>query len=150
MIIKRLSFDEILPIWSTYLWPNRKSKILPMSSVGYNNTRCVFEDKFPYFYAAFLNDSCIGVNSCIKTGTYEFRSRGLWVFSEYRKEGVSKLLLAEAIRYAKNDCGGRIIWSMPRKSALPAYLSVGYQQTTDFFDDGVEFGPNCFVKKDLI
>jgi GNAT superfamily N-acetyltransferase len=148
--IKEVNFDFIFEIWSQHLWPNRKSKICPVSSVGYNHNKCLYEDKSPYFYGAFLDEECIGVNSCIKTGDQEFRSRGLWVFPEHRKKGVSKLLLNEAINYAKCVRNGKMIWSLPRKTSIFAYLSVGYVQTTNFFNEGVEFGPNCFVKIDLL
>ena len=41
------------------------------------------------------------------------------------------------------------VWSMPRKSALPAYEKFGFVKQGDFFDEGVEFGPNCWVLKRL-
>ena len=59
------------------------------------------------------------------------------------------MLLNKAIRYANKEWNAKMIWSMSRKSALPAYLSVGYEQTTDFFNEGVEFGPNCYVRMEL-
>ena len=53
------------------------------------------------------------------------------------------------MRYSNKEWNAKMIWSMSRKSALPAYLSVGYEQTTDFFNEGVEFGPNCYVRMEL-
>ena len=41
------------------------------------------------------------------------------------------------------------IWSLPRKSALSVYEKYGFIKTSDFFDERVEFGPNCYVKKEL-
>ena len=40
------------------------------------------------------------------------------------------------------------MWTVPRKSAMPAYQSVGFVQQSDWFDDG-QFGPNCIASKYL-
>ena len=72
-----------------------------------------------------------------------------WGSPEHRGKGISKLLLNKAIRYANKEWNAKMIWSKWRESALAAYLSVGYEQTTDFFNEGVEFGPNCYVRMEL-
>ena len=40
-----------------------------------------------------------------------------------------------------------MIWSIPRKSALPAYAKFGFETVGDYFDEGMEFGPNIYVIK---
>ena len=36
-VLKEISFDEIYPVWDKRLWPGRKSKIEPMSSLVWNS-----------------------------------------------------------------------------------------------------------------
>jgi len=42
-----------------------------------------------------------------------------------------------------------MIWSIPRQSALLAYTKFGFNTVGDYFDEGMEFGPNIYVTKDL-
>ena len=42
-----------------------------------------------------------------------------------------------------------MIWSIPRKSALSAYTKFGFETIGNFFDEGMEFGPNIYVTKEL-
>jgi hypothetical protein len=39
---------------------------------------------------------------------------------------------------------------MPRKTALLAYNKVGFKMIGDWFDEGVEFGPNCLAIMKLL
>ena len=74
------------------------------------------------------------------------RARGIWVDPEFRRYGVAQILFDMTEKQAKKEnCDA--VWSMPRKSALPAYEKFGFVKQGDFFDEGVEFGPNCWVLK---
>ena len=55
----------------------------------------------------------------------------------------------EALEAKAREKGCHTIWTMPRQSAMPFYARCGFERTTDFFDEGVEFGPNCFAKKHI-
>ena len=48
----------------------------------------------------------------------------------------------------KEEC--HWIWSLPRKTALPAYTRVGFKKRGKWLDKDVEFGPNCLVTRQLI
>lgn len=147
-IIKEIDFKEVLFFWENFLWKGRKSKITPTHAMGYKRGTFNLQDPRPVFFGAFYDNQCVGVNSCYSTNEFEFRSRGLWVNPTHRGLGISKKLLKAAIDHA-SSCQGEMIWSMPRESALYAYLSVGFEKTSDFFDEGVEFGPNCYVRMTL-
>jgi len=41
------------------------------------------------------------------------------------------------------------LWTIPRQSSWPAYKNVGFIQTSDWFSEGVEFGPNCYASMTL-
>ena len=59
------------------------------------------------------------------------------------------MLLKLTISTAKKEnCA--VIWTMPRKDALFAYESVGFQKIGKWIDDGVEFGPNCIAINQIL
>ena len=51
-------------------------------------------------------------------------------------------------RAKKENC--RIVWTMPRKSALFAYENVGFHKIGKWIDEGVEFGPNCVAINEIL
>lgn len=149
MIFKKTTFDEIFPLWRYGLWPGRKSEIKPTNGIkfmgGYNKE---IEKNIPTFFGAFIDNECVAVNSGFATDKFYYRSRGLYVVPKYRKNGVAYKLLAATEEEAIAS-GHKFLWSMPRESALIVYLLYGFKKASKMFDDNVEFGPNCFVVKDL-
>jgi GNAT superfamily N-acetyltransferase len=156
------TFEEIYDIWNEGLWPNRVSKIESRSSLSWNAK--LWEDYGnisitkqkeriwkcePTFWAARSDGKLIGVNSGFKTNDDIYRSRGLYVSPEHRGIGVSKILLKLTIATAKKE-NCRIIWTMPRKSALFAYENVGFRKIGKWIDEGVEFGPNCIAINEIL
>jgi len=85
MIYKKISFEEIFPVWTEKLWPDRNSPIETHSVMTWPFEGLVEEynmDIFNYpvtFIGAFTEDKLIGVNSGHKTSELHYRSRGLWV-----------------------------------------------------------------------
>lgn len=149
MKIQKISFDTILPYWQI-LWPNRKSIIKEVSSMTYlgGYDMNIYSLYSPTFFGLFLDNNIIGVNSGHKTSNNFYRSRGLWVDTKFRGKNLSSYLLSAAEQQAIYEkCN--YIWSIPRKKALNSYLKNGYLQTSNFFDQGMEFGPNCYTSKDL-
>tara|TARA_Y200000002_G_scaffold383243_1_gene404357 strand:- start:6460 stop:6942 length:483 start_codon:yes stop_codon:yes gene_type:complete len=148
---EHVDFNVIQPVWFEKLWPGRNSDIKPMSSMTYDGKIDMsIYDKFkPTFVAVYNNaDTIIGVNSGHQTGDNMYRSRGVWVDPLYRKQGIAGILFCEIEGKAMEEkC--KTMWSLPRKESLPAYEKYGFIKTSDFFDEGMEFGPNCYVKKEL-
>ena len=148
-----LTFEEICKVWQEKLWPNRQSPIETHSAMTWPLTNSIPIDmdifKYePFFYGILENDELVAVNSGHKTERNVYRSRGLWVDPKFRKKGYGKLLLKILCEEAYNRrCD--LIWSIPRKSALPVYTKAGFKTVGDFFDEGMEFGPNIYVYKDL-
>jgi len=148
MRVVTISFEEMLPIWTNNLWIGRKTQIKPTNGLkflgGYDKS---IENNTPTFFGAFINDECVAVNSGHATNDYEYRSRGVYVMPEYRRQGISQ----ELFKATEDQClkeNKKILWSMPRVSSLQAYEKFGFNVVSDFFDD-MEFGPNCFVVKVL-
>jgi len=150
MMIKKTTFDEIFPLWKYGLWPCRKSEIKPTNGIifkgGFDKE---IEKNTPTFFGAFINDECVGVNSGFATSESSYRSRGLYVVPKYREEGVGHKLLYAIQKQCITE-GYELLWSMPRKESLLVYLTFGFKKVSKFFDENVEFGPNCFVSKKLI
>ena len=143
-------FNLIKSVWEIELWPERKSEIKSMSSMaylgGYNMN--IYEEYNPTFFLIQLDNKIIGVNSGFKTAPYLYRSRGIWIDSNYRGKSISKKLFESLKTQAiKENCTH--IWSIPRQSAWPAYKAFGFEQTSDWFNEGMEFGPNCYVLKEI-
>ena len=145
MKILEAHFDEVKEVWEKHLWPNRKSPIKTHSSLCFLEGHDMRIYDNPVFFFKVLNDKdeIIGVNSCFQTGDHQFRSRGLYVFEDYRGQKVAKLLLEKAKEKAK-EMGAREVWSMPRKGSEFPYLACGFELVGQWFDEGVEFGPNIF------
>ena len=149
------SFEEIYPVWDNKLWPGRISKIKPMSILYWEMPTKIIKDssifeKYPStFWVVKDEEKIIGVNSGFRTDEKVYRSRGLWVDPAYRRQGISQILLWQAILQGKKEeC--HWIWSMPRKSALPAYQKIGFKKRGKWLDEGVEFGPNCLSTRQII
>ena len=148
------SFEEIYPIWHDKLWPGRISKIKPISILYWQMPNKIIKDSLIKKYSSTFwvvkdNKKIIGVNSGFRTDKKVYRSRGLYVDSAYRRQGISQILLRQAILQGKKEeC--HWIWSMSRKSALPAYQKVGFKKRGKWLDEGVEFGPNCLVTRQVL
>lgn len=144
--LKEVEFSEVLPIWSIKLWPGRESPIKAMSSMTLDETYDMeIYDKYnPYFWAIFCGNEIVAVNSGHQTSDTEFRSRGLYADPEHRGKGLAKQVLNATISRAK-ELGMKTVWTVPRQASMPAYESVGFERVSDWFDEGVEFGPNCYA-----
>jgi GNAT superfamily N-acetyltransferase len=147
--VQQITFQEILPIWQNKLWPNRVSKIETHSAMTWPSTHPVQPysmDVFNYpatFFGIYDLDKLIAVNSGHLTTQQEYRSRGLWVDPDYRGMGLAQIILLATIDQAKKE-GAKMIWSIPRLTALLAYERAGFKTVGNRVDEGVEFGPNIY------
>lgn len=150
--LQEISWVDILKIWETKLWIGRKSSIRNMSSMVCcepdNYDMSIYEKYTPSFFGVYDGELLIGVNSGHRTNDEYYRSRGLYIRVQYRGKGISHLLFDAIDKQAISErC--KYVWSLPRKSAVPAYEASGYIKTSDFIDEEVEFGPNCYVIKNI-
>ena len=144
MIVKEITYSEILPCWKK-LWTREKYD--PFVKMCYKNISCeVIQNPKVTFFGLIDNQEIIGCNSGFINNIIEekvyYRSRGLYIDAKYRGKGYSKLLLNSTFNQAKLE-NADYCWSLPKKSALKAYTSVGFIQTSKFSD--WELGENCYV-----
>lgn len=139
ILTKRITFDEILPIWKDKLWPGRESAIEPMSAMTWPYEgdpkpidMSIFEYE-PMFWGVYIDNKLIGVNSGHRTTDQAYRSRGIWVDPAQRGKRISQTLFALLTHQAQIE-GCDMVWSIPRKSALQAYTNAGFQTVGDFIE----------------
>jgi len=147
---KKIRYQDILPIWKTKLWPGRTSRIEEISCMlyqkGYNGE--IYDLYEPTFWGIYHENKLVAINSGHRSSETDSRSRGLWVDINYRRNGLTRLLFNSLFEQAIKE-NASLVWSCPRKAALPAYEASNFRKTSDWFDERMEFGPNCYVKKIL-
>ena len=133
-----ITFETICHIWQKHLWQNRVSPIETHSAMTwpYDGNPIEFDmDIFNYnpsFFGVITNGRIVGVNSGHRTKDNIYRSRGIWVDPAFRKTGVAQLLFEMTEEQAMSE-GCEMIWSIPRKTALPAYTKFGFMTVGDYF-----------------
>ena len=145
-----VDFETILPTWTNKLWPGRVSPIKPQSSMtmgqGYNMR--IYDDYRTWCWAIYCNDEIVAVNSGHQTSECDFRSRGLYVDPAHRGVGLANQLLEDIIICA-DALGMERVWTLPRKGSENVYVNAGFVLTGDWFDEGMEFGPNILAIKEI-
>lgn len=148
-----IDFATIEEVWKTQLWPNRTSAIETHSAMtwSFDSTEPYDMKIFDYtasFFGVYYNSKLVGVNSGHKTSDTLYRSRGLWVNPEFRKQGIAQMLFEMTESQAVKE-GCKAVWSIPRKTALSAYQRFGFKTVGDFF--GTETSEsNIYVIKNLL
>lgn len=146
-MIKQITFEDIYDIWNNYLWSDRHSKIEPQSAMLFLQG---FDLKnFNYtttYFAFFINNKIAGVNSGHYCCDNSYRSRGLYVFPEYRGHGIGTKLLIETINQGKKE-NAKFVWSYPRHSSWRTYESAGFKLYTDWHTS--ETSINAFCRIDI-
>lgn len=141
-MLHHINFETIYPIWKNKLWPDRISDITGTSAMkylgNYDNKNMEYS---PTFLAYFLNNQIVGVNSghqCMDNG---YRSRGLYVFPEYRGQGIGIELLKATIKKGK-ELGCNYVWSYPKDSSWSTYHKAGFSLSSDW--EKSETGINAY------
>lgn len=140
------NFEEIEHIWVNHLWPKRKSPVKAISPISFDlKYDASIKNSEPIFYVAESTKREIaGVISGFRTSEALYRSRGLYVFPQFRKLGISQILLQAIKNKAENERCAQI-WTLPRQTAWPAYEKFGFQKVSDWLTNDMEFGPNCIA-----
>ena len=106
MGIKEITFEEILPFWKKLWYPKEDIQKRSGTRLLYGFNRSVITNnkiEVTYF-GAEVDGKIVGVNSgYILTG---YRSRGLYVLPEYRRNGISQILLKATEEDAKKKNRG--------------------------------------------
>ena len=139
MQAKKIDFNTIVDIWQHKLWSHRESDIethsamtWPFSWPDNEIDMSIFE--YPAtFWGVYIDNKLVGVNSGHLSAEVEYRSRGIWVDPDHRGKGIANLLFCMLENQATIE-GAEMIWSIPRKTALPAYTKFGFMTVGDFLE----------------
>ena len=132
MQLEKISFQQILPIWDNYLWPNRISEITPTSAMCYlGGYDLVNMDAMPTFFAYMIDGEIAGVNGGHMCNDNEYRSRGLYVFEKFRGKGIGTALLKATIEQAAKE-EASLCWSYPKDSSWNTYARAGFVLASEF------------------
>ncbi len=147
-MIEKLTFEEVLPIWTNHLWPDRQSSIDPNSAMcflgGYD---LVNMDTVPTFFAYVIDGEIAGVNSGHMCKDKQYRSRGLYVFEKFRGKGIGTILLKATIEQAIVE-GAALCWSYPKQTSWKSYLAAGFELASDW-EDSETSDANAYCKIDI-
>lgn len=140
--IKEITFDDVFPIWRNHLWPDRVSEIEPNSAMCYLGGYDLYNMKTtPTFFGYFVDGKIAGVNSGHMCNDNHYRSRGLFVFDEYRGLGIGTKLLRRTISQGAKE-GAVLSWSLPRMQGWHAYHNAGYFLSSPW--ENTETGLNAY------
>ena len=133
-------------IWTEHLWPNRISKIEPHSAMLLDRTYDIKNFDYTATYFLYQVDGKIaGCNSGHKCSDNTYRSRGLYVFPEYRKQGIGKeLLVATILQGKKENCN--LVWSYPRYESWTTYKSAGFELISEWAESETGINAYCAHK----
>lgn len=130
--IVKITFDEILCLWSTLLWSDRISPIETNSAMcllgGYDMYNMNTE---PTFFGYKLDGEIIGVNSGHMCKDDHYRSRGLYVKEKFRGLFIGRDLLLATIEQGRSE-GASLCWSYPRQTSWKTYRSAGFNLASDW------------------
>ena len=144
MKVELIDWELIKGVWKEHLWKDRRSVIEPVSALSYGGAIDMSLQSYkPIFIGGYHRNRLVGVNSVVMTGKHQARSRGLFVFPEYRGNGYGSQILSASVVSLTDTI--KMIWTMPRYSALSTYTKSGYTQTSPWFTHGVEYGKHCFA-----
>lgn len=146
-MIKKIKWDVISSIWAVYLWPDRTTPIEPASAMLHKGNHDLKNFLFsPTYFAYIINQSIVGVNSGHKCCDGSYRSRGLYVFPEYRKQGIGTSLLLHTIKQGEIE-GATYTWSYPRKESWGSYKNAGFILTSDWHESENGYNAFCSTKE---
>lgn len=145
MIIK-VDFEQVLNIWKNHLWLNRTSQIESHSAMLLNKTYDIKNFEYQSTYFVYVVDGVIaGCNSGHMCSDLTYRSRGLFVFPEFRKKGKGVRLLKATIDQAMQE-KATCVWSYPRQSSWSTYAAAGFELSSDWEQGETGINAYCMRK----
>jgi GNAT superfamily N-acetyltransferase len=99
------------------------------------------------FFGYAVNDKIVAVNSGHRCSDNSYRSRGLYVSPEFRKQGIGQKLLIATINQALDE-GCKFIWSYPKKSSWGTYAASGFELASEWHQSELDINAYCIKRLD--
>lgn len=133
-MILEIDWETIQPIWTKNLWPNRTSAIETTSAMVYLGGIDGMNMHYPPLFLGYYHlDLLAGVNSGHMCADGTYRSRGLYVFPEFRGMGIGSQLLTATVNQAKT-LNAKLVWSLPRKTSWSTYRRAGFTLASEWHE----------------
>lgn len=146
-MILTVNFDYIKDFWKMNLWPDRKSEIESHSAMLLSKQFDLKNFTYPASFFIYIKDGEVaGCNSGHKCCDETYRSRGLFVYPQYRKMGIGTELLLTTVRQGKKE-NCNLIWSYPRFESWSTYKAAGFELISEWTD--TETGLNAYCSQSL-
>lgn len=145
MIIKT-TFPVILDIWQQHLWINRISKIESHSAMLLDKTFDIKNfDYEPSYFIVIVDGKIAGCNSGHRCSDNTYRSRGLFVFPEFRAKGHGTELLLETIKQGKIERATKV-WSYPKFESWKTYQKANFRLSSNWEKSETGINAYCILK----
>lgn len=145
MIIKT-TFPMILDIWQNHLWVNRTSKIESHSAMLLDQTYDLKNFDYEATYFLYISGGkVVGCNSGHKCCDNTYRSRGLFVFPEFRGQGYGTKLLLQTIKQGKIE-RATSVWSYPKLESWNTYKKAKFKLITEWKESEMGINAYCYYK----
>lgn len=143
-MIEVATFEIVSDIWKNKLWPNRTSTIDTHSAMLISGEYELKNYNYPAtFFVYKINDTIVGCNSGHQCCDGSYRSRGLYVFPDYRKQGIGKKLLDVTIEQGNKE-KSTFVWSYPRLESWSTYKAAGFRLVSEWTES--ETGINAYCR----
>ena len=144
-MISKTNFETVLNLWKTKLWPDRKSAIESHSAMLINDTFDLKNFNYPAtFFIYSIDGKIVGCNSGHMCLDDMYRSRGLYVDPNFRKQGIGRELLLATIEQGVKE-QAKSIWSYPRYESWSTYKSAGFTLTSEWKKSETGINAYCSI-----
>ena len=127
MEIKRIHWQETIPIRHKFLWPREQPEFCHVEG-----------DAQAWHFGGFVNEQLVSVGSVYPHGECA-RLRKFATITEYQGKGIGSKLLAEVFSTAKKN-GVVCLWCNARESAISFYERFGMKpKGNKFFKETVPY-----------
>ena len=142
--IKEISFEEILPTWKNFLWPERISVIEEVSCIDQSGKIDVSIRQFSsVFFGCISNEELTGVISCHPISRDIMRIRGIYVFQIHRNKGLGRQLISKVIEFSHNRRFQKI-FGLVREKNEQYFEGAGFYTYSN--TDAFEYGPHVLME----
>lgn len=149
LLLQEIQFQDVKTIWSSQLWPNRKSEI---EKISYIDDCGKIDMKIqnwaqPRFFAIIENNTIFSITSVFQTEENKWRLRGTWVAPTHRGLGFGRQMIDQAIERIRGKKNNFLLWTMARKTSYQFYINNQFKLDKEI--EGYEFGPHVIMKRQI-
>ncbi len=142
--IKSISFEEILPIWKNFLWPERTSVIENVSCIDQWGKIDVGIRQFKSeFYGCYFAEKIAGVISCHAISSEVMRIRGIYVFESYRNNRIGSRLISR-VKTTTFEQNYKKIFGLVRANNETYFKNAGFVSYGRI--GSFEYGPHILME----